>query len=128
MRNKKFLVLVFAALVVAAASSPAAADAQARRARGARSGAAKVQAASVALTERGYEPAGLRLRRGVPARVTFTRKVSATCATEVMLPEYGIKRALPLDEPVVVEFTPTKSGEFTFSCGMGMLRGTMIVK
>jgi plastocyanin domain-containing protein len=128
MRNKKLLLTVFAALVVTAASSPAAADTQARRARGAKGGAAKVQSASVALTERGYEPAGLRLRRGVPARITFTRKVSATCATEVMLPEYGIKRALPLDEPVVVEFTPKKSGEFTFSCGMGMLRGTMIVK
>ena len=128
MRNKKLLATVFAALVVAGASLPAAADAQARRKRGAKGSAAKVQSASVALTERGYEPASLRLRRGVPARVTFTRKVSATCATEVMLQEYGIKRALPLDEPVVVEFTPKKSGEFTFSCGMGMLRGTIIVK
>lgn len=128
MRTKKILAAVFAAFIIAAASSPAEAGAQARGRRRARGGAARVQSASVALTERGYEPASLRLRRGVPARVTFTRRVSATCATEVMLPEYGVRRALPLGEPVVVEFTPKKSGEFTFSCGMGMLRGTIIVK
>jgi len=45
-----------------------------------------------------------------------------------VLSDYGIRRTLPLDEPVVVEFTPEKSGEFTFNCGMGMLRGSLIVK
>ena len=124
MRIKILLAAICAALVTAV-SSPAAATGQARRAKGA---AVKVQTASVALTERGYEPSGFRLRRGVPARVTFMRKVSATCGTEIMFPDYGVRRPLPLDEPVVVEFTPKKSGEFTFSCGMGMLRGSVIVK
>ena len=87
-----------------------------------------VQAARVELTSQGYEPATLKLRVGVPARVTFTRRVSATCATEVVLSDYGIRRTLPLDEPVVVEFTPEKSGEFSFSCGMGMLRGSLIAR
>jgi plastocyanin domain-containing protein len=45
-----------------------------------------------------------------------------------VLPDYGIRRTLPLDEPVVIEFTPEKAGELTFSCGMGMLRGSVIVK
>lgn len=126
MRTKTLLPAIFVALVVAG-SSTVGAGGQVRRGR-AKGSAVKVQTASVALTERGYEPAGFRLRRGVPARVTFTRKVSATCATEVMLPEYGIRRALPLDEPVVVEFTPKKSGEFTFSCGMGMVKGTLVVR
>jgi plastocyanin domain-containing protein len=88
----------------------------------------KVQSLSVNLTERGYEPASLKLRRGVLARVTFTRKVAATCATEVVLSEYNIRRPLPLNEPVTVEFTPNRAGEFTFSCGMGMLKGALIVK
>jgi plastocyanin domain-containing protein len=38
-----------------------------------------VQKVTVALTEKGYEPTSLKLRRGVPAQVTFIRKVSATC-------------------------------------------------
>lgn len=127
MRKKTLGMAICAALVVAVSFS-AGAGAQRRGKPSAGKGAGRVQSARVDLTERGYEPASLRLRRGVPARVTFMRKVSATCATEVVLTDYGIRRALPLNEAVVVEFTPEKAGEFTFSCGMGMLRGTLVVR
>lgn len=87
-----------------------------------------VQKLTVALTEKGYEPSSLKLRRGIPAQVTFIRKVSATCGTQIVIADYNIKRALPLNEPVVVEFTPKKTGTFAFTCGMGMLRGALIVR
>ena len=87
-----------------------------------------VQKVTVALTEKGYEPTSLKLRRGVPAQVTFIRKVSATCGTQIVIADYDIKRALPLNEPVLVEFTPKKAGTFSFTCGMGMLRGSLIVR
>jgi plastocyanin domain-containing protein len=35
---------------------------------------------------------------------------------------------LPLNKPVVVAFTPNKSGGFSFTCGMGMLRGKIVVQ
>jgi plastocyanin domain-containing protein len=35
---------------------------------------------------------------------------------------------LPLNEPVVVEFTPKTSAEIAFVCGMNMLRGTVVVQ
>ena len=82
-----------------------------------------IQKVTIALTEKGYQPTSLKLRRGIPAQVTFIRRVSPTCGTQLVIPEYDIKRDLPLNEPVLVEFTPTKSGKFSFSCGMGMLRG-----
>lgn len=87
-----------------------------------------VQKVTVALTEKGYEPASLKLRGGIPAHVTFIRKVSATCGTQIVIADYNIKRALPLNEPVLVEFTPKKTGTFAFTCGMGMLRGALIVR
>jgi RND family efflux transporter MFP subunit len=87
-----------------------------------------LQAVTVILTERGYQPARVRLRRGVPARLTFVRKVEATCGTELLIPDYQIKRDLPFDEPVVVEFTPNKRGESEFTCGMKMLRGKIVVR
>ena len=87
-----------------------------------------VQKVTVALTEKGYEPTDLKLRRGIPAQVTFIRKVSATCATQIVIADYNIKRALPLNEPVLVEFTPKKTGTFAFTCGMGMLRGSLIIR
>jgi RND family efflux transporter MFP subunit len=55
------------------------------------------QSFAVAITPSGFEPASLTLRRGVPARVTFTRTTDQTCATEVVIPAFGIRRALPLN-------------------------------
>jgi plastocyanin domain-containing protein len=35
---------------------------------------------------------------------------------------------LPLNQPVVVEFTPVKTGEFEFACRMDRLRSKIIVR
>lgn len=88
----------------------------------------KVQTVNITLNEKGYEPPSIRLRRDVPARLIFTRKAEATCGTEVELPELNIRRELPLNQPVAIEFTPQKSGEITFACGMNMLKGKLIVR
>ena len=87
-----------------------------------------VEERTVTLAERGYEPERIRLRRGVPARLTFIRQVEATCATEIELLGYGIKRDLPLNQPVVVEFTPTRSGELTYTCSMKMVGGKILIR
>lgn len=82
----------------------------------------------VAVTEKGFEPSSITVRPNVPARITFTRKTDATCATEVVIPEYNITRDLPLNRPVTVEFTPKTAGEITFACGMNMLKGKIVVQ
>jgi len=86
------------------------------------------QGGKVVLTEKGYEPAKLTLRAGEPARITFVRTTDKTCGTEVVFPSLNIRRPLPLNEPVVIEFTPKASGEIGFACGMNMLRGTVVVQ
>ena len=88
---------------------------------------ARTQAARVVIGPYGYEPASIRLKRGVPAKVTFLRTTDSTCATEVVFADYGIRRELPLDRSVTVGFTPRKAGEFSFTCGMIMHRGKLIV-
>ena len=80
------------------------------------------------VNEQGYEPAKVTLRAGVPARLTFLRTTDKTCGTEVVFPSLNIKRALPLNEAVVIEFTPAKSGDIAFACGMNMLHGTIVVQ
>lgn len=89
---------------------------------------AKVQTVNITLTAKGYEPPSIKLRRDVPARLIFTRKIEATCGTEIELADFGIRRELPLNQPVAVEFTPQKSGELTFACGMNMLKGKLIIR
>jgi membrane fusion protein, heavy metal efflux system len=87
-----------------------------------------VQTAKVVVNEQGYEPAKVAFRAGTPARITFVRTTDKTYGTEVVFPSLNIKRALPLNEPVVIEFTPSKSGEIAFACGMNMLHGTVLVQ
>jgi plastocyanin domain-containing protein len=90
---------------------------------------AGTQTANVAITEQGFTPANVPLRGKVPARIIFTRKTEATCAKAVVFPDLHIKRELPINKPVVIEFTPEKSGEIVFGCGMDMmLRGKVVVK
>ena len=86
------------------------------------------QTAKVLVNEQGYEPAKVTLRAGTPARITFVRTTDKTCGTEVVFPSLNIKRALPLNEPVVIEFTPAVSGDIAFACGTNMLHGTVVVR
>ena len=86
------------------------------------------QTAKVLVTDQGYEPAKVTLRAGTPARITFVRTSDKTCGTEVVFPSLNIKKPLPLNEPVVIEFTPAKSGDIAFACGMNMLHGTVVVR
>jgi len=88
----------------------------------------RVQIFNVTVTKKGFQPKNLKLRANVPARITFIRNTDESCGTEVIIPEFSINRELPLDTPVVVEFTPDKAGKFSFACGMNMMRGKLIVR
>jgi len=87
----------------------------------------EVQTARVIVGDQAFEPSRLTLRAGVPARITFVRTSDKTCATEVTFPSLKITRALPLNQPIVIELTPS-SGELAFACGMNMLRGTIVAQ
>jgi plastocyanin domain-containing protein len=87
-----------------------------------------VQTARIEINTKGYRPTSLKLQRGVRARVTFLRTTDATCAKEIVLPDFNIRRALALNEPVVVTFTPTNKGTFTYVCGVNMMKGQLIVQ
>jgi RND family efflux transporter MFP subunit len=89
---------------------------------------ADIQSAKIVVNEQGFEPAKVTVRARTPARLTLVRTTDKTCGTEVVFPSLNIKRALPLNEPVVIEFTPSKSGEIAFACGMNMLKGVVVVQ
>ena len=86
-----------------------------------------VQVASIVVNEKGFEPARVPLRAGMPARLTFLRTADNTCGTEVVFPSLDIRRPLPLNQPVTIEFTPS-GGEIAFTCGMHMLHGSIVVQ
>ncbi len=88
----------------------------------------RFQTAKVLITENGYSRTSINLRRGFSTRITFLRQTDTTCATEIVIADYGINQFLPLNTPVIVSFTPNKSGEVNFTCRMNMMRGKLIVR
>ncbi len=82
----------------------------------------------VSVNGSGFSPATLSLQKGVPTTLTFTRTTDATCATEVVWPDFGITKKLPLNQTVSVEVTPAKSGTSVFACGMNMLKGKAVIR
>ena len=76
----------------------------------------------------GYAPAVQRVRRGVPLTITFDRQETSGCSEEVVFPDFGVKRFLPAFERTTVELLPDRAGTFSYTCGMGMLRGELVVE
>lgn len=76
----------------------------------------------------GYSPDVIVVREGAPVRLNFYRDETASCSEQVIFKDFGIVRDLPSFKTTPVEFMPDKSGEFTFTCGMNMLRGKLIVE
>lgn len=83
---------------------------------------------TIKITKKGFEPKELPLARGVPVRLIFIRQTSQTCGTEVTFPAYKITKPLPLNKPVAIDLTPTAEGPLSFTCGMDMLRGKVVVQ
>ncbi len=76
----------------------------------------------------GYSPDVIEVACGQPVRLHFYRDEENSCSEELLMPDFNIRRDLPAFQTTRVELLPTAAGRFEFTCGMGMLRGTLVVK
>ena len=84
----------------------------------------------IAVTEAGFEPREVKLKKGEPATLVFTRKTDRTCITAVDIPDENVKKLkLPLNKPASITITPKKAGVEAFHCtAMAMGDGKLIVE
>jgi plastocyanin domain-containing protein len=75
----------------------------------------------------GYDPDRILVQAGRPVRLEFHRVDTGSCSEEVVLGDFGIRAFLPTGRTTPVEFTPMNPGTYEFTCGMGMLRGNLVV-
>lgn len=75
----------------------------------------------------GFKPSSVKLVKGSPAALVFTRTTDDTCATEVVFPELDIKKPLPKDTPVRIDLPSDKARTLTFQCGMGMYKSSVVI-
>ncbi len=74
----------------------------------------------------GYSPNSFVLKKGVPVKWNVNVQQLTGCNNELVIGEYNLDKRLS-NGLNVIEFTPTKTGTISFTCGMGMLRGSFIV-
>jgi plastocyanin domain-containing protein len=76
----------------------------------------------------GYSPDVIVVSKDKPVRLNFYRDETNSCSEQVIFGDFQIARELPAYKTTAIEFTPDRAGEFTFTCGMNMLRGKLIVE
>lgn len=78
--------------------------------------------------EGGYSPEKIIIPLNKTTTINFIRKDPTECLEEVVLPDFKIKKSLPLNKKVEIKITPKQKGEFGYSCAMNMYHGKIIVK
>jgi len=70
----------------------------------------------------------ITVQQGIPVRWTITAPPGSItgCNYAAIFNEYGIEYVFEPGENII-EFTPTKTGRFRYSCWMGMIRSTITV-
>jgi plastocyanin len=86
-----------------------------------------VRTVAMEVTDDGFVPSKVKVKKGEKVRFVVTRKTERTCAKEIVIKDHGINQPLPLDKPVTVEFTPGKSGEIRYACGMDHVSGVVFI-
>ncbi|HBK33835.1 TPA: hypothetical protein DEP34_02965 [Candidatus Uhrbacteria bacterium] len=74
-----------------------------------------------------YDPDVFTVKKNIPVVWEIDRADRVGCADSLILSAFDI--FMPLQKGVnTITFTPDRTGTFTFSCSMGMVRGTLIVE
>jgi len=75
----------------------------------------------------GYSPDAVRVVPGLPVRLVFDRQEDSTCSGRLLVPDLGVDVALPAFHATTVTLPAMGEGAHEFTCGMGMLHGTLLV-
>ncbi len=75
-----------------------------------------------------YRPDTIVVTRGTPVRLLFNRQEDVPCSERVIFSDEERERWLAPFAVTPIEFLPTRTGEFLFTCSMGMYQGRMIVE
>jgi plastocyanin domain-containing protein len=115
--KKLKLGLVLAALVVAGgmvAFKPNVVEAHTRTVR-------------IKVDKNGFSPSSIEVEAGHKLNLIFNRADNDNCGRTVVFRRPSIRKALPVGKDVLVTITPRAVGRITFTCGMGMYKGSIIV-
>ena len=68
---------------------------------------AAVRTVEIKVTEAGFEPREIKVKKGEPTKLVFVRKTDQTCITAIDIPDEKVSKfELPLDRAVALTITP----------------------
>jgi len=80
------------------------------------------------LVKGGYSPNTISISKGKTTVLNFLRTDPSSCLEDILLPNFKVRKFLPLNQKVAIPITPKESGEYEIVCGMNMFHGKIIVK
>lgn len=85
-------------------------------------------AVKISVTKDGFTPEEITFKKGQPLKLAFYRADAENCGSEIVFKDLNIKKNLPVGEVVVVDIPTESEKTFTFTCGMNMYKGQIVVE
>ncbi len=85
-----------------------------------------VQILRMTADSRGYTPNVLFIQKGIPVKWIIDGVQISSCNGQIVVPSLNIQQNLKSGENII-NFTPTGTGDISFSCWMGMINGVIKV-
>jgi len=82
----------------------------------------------VNVTEKGFEPADVKVPAGKAVTLVMTRKTDQTCAKEVLFPSLNKRYPLPLNQAVRIDLPASQKGTLSYQCGEKMFGGQVVIE
>jgi sulfite exporter TauE/SafE len=74
-----------------------------------------------------FVPQALSIPADKPVRLIVERREENACSAQLAVPQLGVNVDLKANGTTVVELPASKAGNYTLTCGMGMMAGTLAV-
>lgn len=81
----------------------------------------------ITVNKKGFSPSSISTEQGSPLTLIFRRPKNEGCGNKVVFPSLNITKDLPVGKNVTIKFTPSQTGNVSFTCGMGMYKGSIVV-
>jgi hypothetical protein len=75
-----------------------------------------------------YNPNYITAKAGLPLRIKIDHPSQGGCDGTLVFPDLGIRKDLAPASRDEIVIGPAKAGTYRFTCGMGMLSGTLVLK
>ncbi len=82
----------------------------------------------IVVSENGFTPQEISYKQGQPLKLAFYRADDKNCGSEIVFKDLNIKKKLPVGKVVLVDVPTDKAREVSFACGMGIMKGKIVVQ